>query len=164
MLKKVYVETTVVSYLTARPSRQEQMRLDQEATKQWWAGCRDYCDLYASLLVVQEAGDGDPKAAAERLAVLRDFTILRPDDRMRKLARRFVKEGAIPPTEREDALHVAIAAASGMDYLLAWNLRHIKNLAQQAEIERICRKSGVEPPVIHTPRELEEAHRAQPHP
>ena len=143
MLKKIYVETTVVSYLTVRPSRQEQMRLDQEATKQWWAGCRDYCDLYASLLVVQEAGDGDPKAAAERLAVLRDFTILRPDDRMRKLARRFVKEGAIPPTEREDALHVAIAAASGMDYLLTWNLRQIRSISACCARFLMCRRFQV---------------------
>lgn len=157
MLSKVYVETTVISYLTAWPSKDKNLAEDQAATKQWWESCREYCDLYSSTRVREEARQGDPQAAEERLCVLMTTKILKPDAVAKKLARRLIKDGAIPDFAKEDALHVAIAAAFGMDYLVTWNLRHINNPVKKADIERICRKLGFEPPIILTPRELEEA-------
>ena len=142
MLFSVYVETTVISYLTAWPSLDDLIRQDQEATKQWWVSCRNYGELFASEMVIDEAKRGDQKAADERLEVLNSLPILKRDQQARKLARRFVKEGAIPETERADAMHVAIAATSGMDYLVTWNLRHIINPVKRTEIEKICRKAG----------------------
>ena len=157
LLKKTYVETTVVSYLTARSSRDESLSQDQEATKLWWLDCRDYCELFVSIVVAREASRGDPTAAHERMEIVDSMTILKPDTNTKRLARRFVKLGAIPETEKEDALHVAIATAFGMDYLVTWNLRHIMNPVKRAEIEKICRKAGFEPPTICTPADLYEA-------
>ena len=161
MPKRVYVETTVVSYLTARPSRDPVVLKDQEATKLWWSDCREYCELFASVVVVREVSRGDATAAQERMDIVNSTTILTPDAHAKRLARRFVKFGAIPDTEKEDALHVAIAAAFGMDYLVTWNLRHIKNAVKRAEIENICRKAGFPPPIICTPAELYEVHHGQ---
>ena len=161
MLKKVYVETTVVSYLTARASRDDALLQDQEATKLWWSDCLDYCELFASVVVAREASRGDSTAAKERMDFVYSMTILKPDANTKRLARRFVKLGAIPDTEKEDALHVAIATAYGMDYLVTWNLRHIKNPVKRAEIEKICRKAGFQPPIICTPADLYEANHDQ---
>jgi len=157
MQKRVYVETTVVSYLTAWPSRNELLSLDQDITKAWWSNCRDYCELFTSNVVVEEAKLGDSIAAQERLAVLNSLSLVRSDSQARKLSRKLVKAGAVPETERADALHIAIAAVAGMDYLVSWNMRHINNPVTHGEIDRICRKAGFEPPVICTPRQLEEA-------
>ncbi len=158
MSSKVYVETTVISYLTAWPSKDELIKQDQAATKSWWVSCREDYELYVSEMVLDEAKRGDPQAAAERLEVLKSLPILRRTQSARKLARQFVKEGAIPETERADAMHVAIAATSGMDYLVTWNLRHIKNSVKRIEIEKTCRKAGFKVPVILTPREMEAQH------
>ena len=157
LLKKTYVETTVVSYLAARASRDELLLQDQEATKLWWSDCRNYCELFVSIVVAREASRGDATAAQERMEIVNSMTILKPDANAKRLARRFVKLGAIPETEKEDALHVAIATAYGMDYLVTWNLRHIMNPVKRAEIEKICRKAGFEPPTICTPADLYEA-------
>ncbi len=158
MLSKVYVETTVISYLTAWPSSNDVIKRDQIATKTWWANCQNDCELFVSEMVLDEAQRGDPQAAAERLEIMKSLPILRRDQNARKLARKFMKEGAIPETERADAMHVAIAATSNMDYLVTWNLRHIKNSTKQSAIEAICRKAGFNVPVILTPREMEAKH------
>ncbi len=157
MLKRVYVETTVISYLTAWPSKNPIVRRDQEITKSWWTNCRGDCELFTSNVVVEEAKLGDPTAAKERLVVLNSLSLIRSDPQARKLSRKLVKAGAVPETERADALHIAIAAVAGMDYLVTWNMRHINNPVTHGEIDRICRKAGFEPPVIRTPRQLEEA-------
>ena len=62
----------------------------------------------------------------------------------------------IPRKASEDALHIALATANGMDYLMTWNLRHIANAMTRSRIEALCRAEGYEPPVICTPEELRE--------
>jgi len=154
MKAKVYVETTVVSYLTARPSRDIVIAGHQQITHDWWQICHEKFDLVASQLVVQEASAGDQEAAQERLDVLNTMTLLGVTEDAEALARDLVKAGALPEKAPEDALHIAIAVTNGVEYLVTWNFRHIANATVRARIEEVCRSEGYEPAIICTPEEL----------
>lgn len=151
---KVYVETTVVSFLTARPSRNLRVAAHQEITADWWAHRRATFDLYVSQLVVHEAAAGDASAAQQRLSVLREIQKLELTSAVLQLAAQLVTDAAIPRDAGEDALHVAVATVHGMDYLLTWNCRHIANASMRNRIVETCARSGYEAPVICTPEEL----------
>ena len=152
----MYVETSVISYLAAYPSRDIIVIANQQATHEWWAERSGYFDLFASQLVVQEAEYGDAEAISRRQETLSRCTLLDITQDAVALAEKFVEQGAINKKAVEDALHVAIAAVNGMDYLITWNFKHIANAAIRANIELVCRINGYEPPVICTPLELME--------
>ena len=151
---RVYLETTVISYLTARPSRNLRVMAHQEITVDWWSRRRMSFELYVSRLVVDEASAGDAEAAARRLSTLEAIPRLELTEPVSALAAQLVAQAGIPREAVEDAVHVAIAAAHGMDYLLTWNCRHIANAAMRNRIEDVCASSGFEAPVICTPEEL----------
>jgi hypothetical protein len=151
----VYVETTVISYLTAWRSRDLIRAAQQEITREWW-DARHRFDVYASDLVMAEASAKDPTAAADRLAILNTIPLLRVNQDAEQLAKNLVSALAIPSSEQRDALHVAIAAVNGIDFLLTWNCRHLANLHQRGRIEQVCRSFGYQPPLIGTPSELRE--------
>jgi hypothetical protein len=153
MKRRVYVETTIPSYLTAWPSRDLVRAAHQQITREWWAR-RDRFDLYASRLVVQECQAGDPQAAAERLAALAGISLLEQTDEIGELAGALVRDVPLPAKAAADALHIATAAVHGMHYLLTWNCTHIANVALRPQIEAVCRAAGYEPPLICTPEEL----------
>jgi len=152
---KLYIETSVVSYLTAQGSRDLVLAAHQEVTRTWWAS-RDGYDLYVSQFVLDEAAAGDSEAADRRLEVLREMPLLNASTEVLALAGRLLAERGMPAKARIDALHVATAAVHGMDYLLSWNCKHIANATLRTRIESICRTGGFEPPVICTPLELVE--------
>ena len=154
MKPKVYLETTIISYLTARPSRDLVMAANQETTHEWWTGCRDGFDLYISQLVFEEAGAGDIDAAHRRIETLRGIVRLDITDQTTILGKKLVNGIPLPAKARADALHIAVAAINGMDYLLTWNCSHIANAVLRPRIEAICREAGCEPPIICTPLEL----------
>jgi predicted nucleic acid-binding protein len=154
MKPKVYLETTIISYLTAWRSPQLIVAAHQESTRDWWDDERHLFDLYISEAVVQEALLGDPSAAQKRLEVLRDLTELQITDEARRLAKELVEKTPIPRTARVDALHIATATVHGMDYLLTWNCRHIANAVMRKSLTAICEAAGYEIPVICTPLEL----------
>jgi hypothetical protein len=156
MASSVYLETTIVSYLTARPSRDLVQRAHQQLTRRWWRTRRTQFDLYVSLPVVQEAGRGDSLRAQKRLAALKAIPVLDATPEAMRLATALVGVGAMPEQAAMDATHIAIASAHGMDYLLTWNCTHIANAAMRSGIERICRDAGYEPPILCTPEELME--------
>lgn len=106
--------------------------------------------------VLQEANGGDPRAAARRVAALEGIAVLEVTSMVTGLARRLLAANALPPKAVVDAVHVAVAAVNGMDYLLTWNCAHIANAATRSTIERTCREAGFSPPVICTPEELGE--------
>jgi predicted nucleic acid-binding protein len=153
-LPRVYLETTVISYLTARPSRNLRVVAHREITADWWARRRMRFELYVSRLVIDEASAGDVEAAAQRLVTLSGIPRLELTEAASLLAESLVTGAAIPREAIEDALHVAVAAAHGMDYLLTWNCRHIANAAMRNRIADVCASSGFEAPVICTPEEL----------
>ena len=161
MRPTVYIETSVVSYLTARPSRDVVIAAYQEITREWWREASNRFDLVASALVVAEAGAGDPEAARTRLQALEAVTLLDATADAEALARALVETSAVPRQAADDAAHIAIAVTNGVAFLLTWNFRHIANAAIRSRIERVCRQMSYEPPVICTPNELMEANHGQ---
>jgi predicted nucleic acid-binding protein len=154
MSTKVYVETSVVSYLTSRPNRDLVVAANQQITQEWWQTRRPQFDLYVSQLVIQEASAGDTSAVERRMQVLADVPLLEMTEEAVRLAEQLVGRGAVPRKVVEDALHIALATVNGIDYLLTWNFRHIANAAMRGKIEMVCRDEGYEPPVICSPQEL----------
>jgi hypothetical protein len=154
MKPKVYVETSVISYLTSRPNRDLVIAGNQQVTQEWWQTRRAGYDLYVSQLVIQEASFGDAVAAANRLQALHGIPLLQLTEEGKQLAEQLIRKGAIPKKVVEDALHIAIATSHGMEYLLTWNFKHIANAVMRSKIEAVCRSEGYEPPTICTPQEL----------
>jgi hypothetical protein len=153
MKPRVYLETTIPSYLTAWPSRDLIRAAHLQITREWWAN-REPFDLYSSRLVVQESQAGDAAAAADRLAALAGIPLLEQTPDAAALAERLLQGVPLPERAAADALHIAIAAVHGMDYLLTWNCTHIANVTLRPRIEAVCRAAGYEPPLICTPEEL----------
>jgi predicted nucleic acid-binding protein len=154
MKRRVYVETSVVSYLAARPSRDLLVAARQQITASWWETRRPTFRLFVSAVVLNEAGAGDAEAARRRMAFLVGIVVLDPTESARELAGRLLSDGALPPQAVDDAAHVAVAAVHGMDYLLTWNCRHIANAEKKPLIRTICQRSGFACPEICTPEEL----------
>ncbi|MBI1745291.1 MAG: type II toxin-antitoxin system VapC family toxin [Acidobacteria bacterium] len=154
MKPKVYIETTIVSYLTSRPSRDLIIAAHQQLTQDWWQNRRTDFDLFISQLVIQESSAGDQPAAQNRLQVLAPLPLLELNLAAQELARAMVTKGPLPEKAGVDALHIAIATVHGMDYLLTWNCRHMANAERQPAIAALCLVSGYAPPVICTPEEL----------
>jgi hypothetical protein len=117
----VYLETTIPSYLTSRPSRDLIIAGHQQLTREWWENRRDTFQLFLSQLVIDEASAGDPAAARERLKALRDLPLLDITPEVTELASRILDSGKIPRKAATDAAHIAIAAVHGMDFLVTWN-------------------------------------------
>ena len=152
--KRVYLETTVVSYLTARPSRDVVVAGKQEITRQWWQKRKDDFHLYVSQIVADEAGKGDPDAVKRRRAVLVGVPRLDVIDAVVELAEELVAQDAVPKSKPEDALHIALAAVHGMDFLITWNCSHIANAERMETIESVIEACGYYSPRICTPDEL----------
>ncbi len=154
MPDRVYIETTFVSYLTARPSRDVVFAGHQQITHEWWDTRRTNFELCASQLVLDEAGAGDPQAAQERLEILNDMTMLQTTPEALALAKELIRAGALPAKAADDALHIAIAATNGVHFLLTWNCRHLANATMRPSIEAACVARGLKAPIICTPEEL----------
>jgi len=154
MKPKIYIETTIISYLAARPSRDLITAAHQQVTQEWWENRRADFDLFVSQLVIQEATAGDEQAVQRRQQVLEELALLQLHEEAVALARTLIDEGALPDKAVGDALHIAIATVHGMDYLLTWNLKHLANAAMRNAITVTCRARNYEPPVICTPEEL----------
>jgi hypothetical protein len=157
MPQRVYIETTFVSYLTARPSRDVVIAAHQQITHEWWAIRRASYELCVSQLVLDEAGVGDAQAAQERLLVLRPMLVLETTAEALELAKELLRAGALPAKAADDALHIAVVATKAVPYLLTWNCRHLANAVMRPVIESVCKAKGFKAPIICTPEELLEA-------
>ena len=151
---RVYVETSIVSYLTARPARDVVIAGRQQSTRDWWETASKRFDLVISELVREEAAVGDHDASRARLAALAPLTTLATPTEALELARRLVRAGALPERAVQDAAHIAIAAVHGVEFLVTWNFRHIANAMSRPRIESVCRGAGLDPPVLCTPEAL----------
>jgi predicted nucleic acid-binding protein len=154
MMARVYIETSVVSYLTSRPSRDIVVAGHQQITHDWWETRRREFELVASHLVVQEAGTGDPVAARLRVEALGEIELLAANEDSYSLAKHLVDMGVLPRSAADDALHLAIAVTNGVEYLLTWNCKHLANATLRKEIEAVCRSRGYGSVIICTPEEL----------
>jgi predicted nucleic acid-binding protein len=154
MEKHIYIETTVVSYLTAKPSRDIMVAGHQEATRELWAKLTTKYETYVSALVFQEAGKGDPEQVKMRLAAIADFPMLDIDDEARSLAEKIITKKGIPTEYPEDALHIAIAAVNGIEVIITWNFAHLNNPFTRKKIRKIVEGEGYSCPEICSPEEL----------
>ncbi|SLM28478.1 conserved hypothetical protein [Desulfamplus magnetovallimortis] len=157
MKPKVYIETSVVSYLTARPSNDLRAMARQNATAEWWDTQRKKYDLVISEFVIAEASLGDPEASKRRLAVLENIMELKVTNDVKILGNELLKSEALPIKAKIDAYHVAVATVNGIEYLLTWNCTQIANAHMRPKIELTCRAMGYEPALICTPDELMES-------
>jgi hypothetical protein len=153
MKPRVYLETTVPSYLTAWPSRDLIRAAQQQMTRELWDR-RVAFDLFISRIDLLECQAGDARAAADRLAVLTGVPLLEQTETVTALADALVRGIPLPPRASADALHIATAAVHGMHYLLTWNCTHLANATLRPRIEAVCRAAGCEAPLICTPQEL----------
>lgn len=147
----VYIETSIVSYLAARPSRDPLTLRNQQLTHEWWNTQRERYALFTSKLVVDEAAGGDPAMALLRLSLLSGIQLLEVDEEITTLAQTLMKEAGLPERATPDALHIATAAVRGMAYLLTWNCAHIANPALRFRLERTCLRHGHGLPLLCTP-------------
>ena len=154
MRPKLYIETSIISYLTSDPSRDIVTAARQQLTRDWWKAKRTNFDLYISEFVLTEARAGDQRLAALRLAALQGIQEIKLTETAERLASTFLSRGTLPQKAAVDALHIAVAVSGGIDYLLTWNFKHLANAALRSSIERLCRAHGYEPCIICTSEEL----------
>jgi predicted nucleic acid-binding protein len=153
-MDSVYIETTVVGHLVGRLHPNPVISARQQVTRTWWAMATTRYRLLVSQVVRDECAGGDPAAANERLDVVDPLALLDITDEIRDLADELTSRGAIPLSEPRDALHIAISAVHGVQYLVTWNFKHIANATMRGRIELVCRDAGFEPPIICTPEEM----------
>ena len=156
MKPTVYIETTIVSYLMAWPSKDVVRSAQQQITSSWWSAASARFDLVTSQLVIIEASEVDPTAAADRINALAHIPVLEISETASRIADALVVAGAIPSVAARDALHVGICAANGINFLVPWNFKHLANAILRDRIVEVCEGNGFAAPVICTPEELQE--------
>jgi hypothetical protein len=154
MKPTVYLETTIPSLLTARPSRDVEIAALQLATREWWETRRAHFALFVSAEVLSEAAQGDAEAARARLECVANLPVLPVTADVEELTRQILDTGLIPRRAARDAAHIAFATVYGMDFLLTWNCRHIHNAMISRRLAGVCAALGFSLPVLCTPREL----------
>ena len=150
----VYIETSIVSYLCSRPSPNVVSAARQVLTRRWWENERENYQLVTSLYVIDEASLGDAKLSAERVACLDGVPLLALDPGIQPIADEIMSRAILPKKAQFDALHIAVAAYHGVDYLLTWNCTHIANARILPQIHDVLRDLGHPIPIICTPEEM----------
>ena len=151
---KLYLESTVISVYTSRPSRDPLVAAMQKWTHLWWDTRRDSFELFISKSVIDEIVEGDPVQAAKRLAIAKEIAVLPDTKTSRRFARKLVRSLSLPHKSRADAFHIAIAIENSMSYLLTWNCVHIANPVYVSRIRAMATQRGFELPVICSPRDF----------
>lgn len=153
-MEALYIETSVVSYLTSAPSRDLVVAAHQQITHEWWETRRPDYELFVSDIVFEEASRGDVEQARKRVAALSGISLLESNETARSVAHLILESGILPQQAAVDAAHVGVAVANRIDYLLTWNCRHLANARIRGRIEALCRAHGFRPALICTPEEL----------
>ncbi|MCX6348093.1 MAG: type II toxin-antitoxin system VapC family toxin [Candidatus Aureabacteria bacterium] len=151
MKRKVYIDTTVVSYYTGRASRDVVIAGHQQSTQDFWPLLSMDLLPHVSALVVKEAGKGDPEEAQKRLDAIRSFSVLRTTSEAERLAQEILDGHGIPAEYPEDALHIAVAAMGGMEFIVTWNFAHMNNPFTKMMIRQAVENAGYECPEIVSP-------------
>jgi hypothetical protein len=153
-MESVYIETSVVSYLVARPNRDPVTAWRQQLTNEWWVTRRGQFACVISQEVIAEALEGDAVMAAKRMEALRDLPLIVGGAESAKLATDLLERGLFPANARADANHLAVATCAAVDYLLTWNYRHLVNAQVLRQLENYLSGRGLHLPRVCTPEEL----------
>lgn len=154
MKEIVYIETTIVSYLVARPSRDLLLAAHQQVTRDWWQEELGHYACITSDEVLREAALGEPEMSQRRLDALNDISMVRTDENAIRLAQGILEAGILPPTVFPDALHVVVAAINRASILLTWNCKHLANPHLLPRLRKYLEGQGLVLPEICTPIEL----------
>jgi hypothetical protein len=153
-MERVYLETTLISYLCSRPSRALLVAAHQQVTSEWWNSRRKAFDCFVSQVVIDEASAGDPEEARKRIEIIDMFPVLEVTEQAELLARAILGSEAMPLRAVRDAAHIAVAAIHDVDYLLTWNCTHLANGQVIRRVSVVCNREGFHMPTICTPEEL----------
>ena len=151
---RIYIESTIPSYVVARPARDLLQAARQQLTKDWWDLKREKHELFTSQVVLDEIASGEAAMARQRLELVAQIKLLDLTDEANALTKEILGSGLLPADADRDAAHIALATVHEMDVLLSWNCRHIANAAIQARLRRLAEKAGFALPVLCTPDEL----------
>ncbi len=154
MKTSVYIESSVISYLTARPSRDVVKSARQAITEEWWQKDRKRFEVFISALVEEEISSGDASAACQRLDAVENVPSADISAEAMSIAQALIASSAVPENSKEDALHIGIATANGLDYLLTWNFKHINNTEKKNHITKVVEALGYQCPLLCLPEEL----------
>ncbi|MCW5552732.1 MAG: type II toxin-antitoxin system VapC family toxin [Verrucomicrobiae bacterium] len=154
MKPKLYLESTIRSYLVARPSRDAILAGQQECTRVWWKKRAAHFEIFVSDVVTDEIAAGEAAMAIKRLALIKPFVRLTGSEKARALTHALIHGGPLPVRAARDAAHIALSAAHGMHFLLTWNCTHIANATMYGKLREICAAHGCDCPAICTPEEL----------
>jgi predicted nucleic acid-binding protein len=150
----VYIETSILGYLTARSTDNLILAANMKITQDWWFNRSSLFDLYISEIVLEEITQGDTQIAQKRLNAVQNIPLLSVDEKALSLAEQFLLKSNLPVKAGTDAVHIAIATIHNMNYLLTWNCKHIANAQIQKKLTQISLEFGYEMPTICTPYEL----------
>jgi hypothetical protein len=153
-MSRVYIETSIISYLRQRPSGQVIAAARQLLTQRWWEHGRENYYLVTSQYVLDEAALGDPALATDRLHVLDGIPLLELPIDVPQLATEILRRAILPAHAQVDALHIAVAAFHEIEYLLTWNCKHIANAQLIPRIRDLLLELGFPFPIICTPEEM----------
>jgi hypothetical protein len=153
-METVYLETTFISYLVARPSRDVIVAGHQQTTQEWWANRQSQFECFVSQVVIDESSAGDPNEVQKRLAIIGNLPALNLTTETEVLTEAILRSGVLPTRAARDAAHIGVATVHRVDYLLTWNCKHLANAEIRRRIESVCTKIGYRMPLICTPEEL----------
>jgi predicted nucleic acid-binding protein len=153
MKPRIYVETSVISYLTARPSRDPVNAVRQLQAKALW-NAQDRFSLVISPAVLDEAMQGHPAQAALRMQAIASLPVLGLSSEASYLAQLLLQRKALPSKALADAVHIAIATTHKIKVVASFNFRHLASVFARAKIEQTLRQLGYEAPHIATPEEI----------
>ena len=151
---RVYLDTSIPSYLVGRVNTQREIERRQRITEVWWRQYRHRSALFVSEEVKDEARAGDATLAQRRLDLLIGIDSLDDSPESNELASALIDRRVLPVTAKIDAKHIAIAATHSMQYLLTWNCKHMANPFNAQRIVQTCELLGFRSPKICTPEVL----------
>jgi hypothetical protein len=154
MKSLLYLETTIPTYLTSKPSRDLIVAAHQQITLEWWNRRRHDFQVFISQIVLDEVAAGDRLAAMTRLSTIESIPLLAVNAEVISLTQKLLKEKVLPRKATRDAGHIAVAAIHGMHFLLTWNCTHPANAEMFDAVEAVCTAEGYRCPIICTPAEL----------
>ncbi|MCL2411868.1 MAG: type II toxin-antitoxin system VapC family toxin [Treponema sp.] len=151
--KSVYIETTIPSYATAKPSENIIVAGKQAATRLFWEQGQHEYDFVTGEEVLKECQLGDAEAAERRKTFLIGIPVLPKTQGIIELADVYQSLLKIPEKAKLDCLHLATCVVARVDYLLTWNCAHLGHITY-SKMRTYNDKHGLWTPFLVTPEDL----------
>lgn len=156
MKSRIYIETSVISYYTAKLSKDIRTLSRQETTIDWWEDEMNKFDCFISLAVIEEISKGNQLEAEKRINASLKFPILEDSNGIMVLAEKYFSKLNIPEKSKYDTIHLAYASYYEVEYLLSWNMKHISNPRTQSALIDLNLELNLKTPLLITPEALME--------